>query len=45
MLYLMFVRLTGWMVLLAATSASNDAEMLALRREWRCCGSRTPSRI
>ena len=31
MLYLMFVRLTGWMALLAGSSASKDAELLVLR--------------
>src|SRR5690242_4122277 len=33
MLYLMFVRLTGWMTLLAPSSASKDAELLVLRQE------------
>jgi putative transposase len=33
MLYLMFVRLTGWMVLLAGSAASKDAGLLVLRQE------------
>jgi putative transposase len=33
MLYLMFVRLAGWMGLLARSSASKDAELLVLRQE------------
>ena len=33
MLYLIFVRLTGWMALLASSAASKDAELLVLRQE------------
>jgi hypothetical protein len=33
MLYLVFVRLAGWMALLARSAASKDAELLALRQE------------
>ena len=33
MLYLIFVRLAGWMALLAGSSASKDAELLVLRQE------------
>ena len=33
MLYLIFVRLTGWMALLARSAASKDAELLVLRQE------------
>jgi hypothetical protein len=32
MLYLMFVRLTGWLTLIARSSASKDAELLVLRQ-------------
>ena len=33
MLYLVFIRLTGWMALLGRSSASKDAELLMLRQE------------
>jgi putative transposase len=33
MLYLMFVRLAGRLVLMARSSASKDAELLVLRQE------------
>jgi len=33
MLYLIFIRLSGWLVLLGRSSASKDAELLVLRHE------------
>ena len=33
LLYLIFVRLSDWLVLLARSSASKDAELLVLRHE------------
>ncbi len=33
MLYPMFVRLAGWLALLARSSAAKDAELLVLRQE------------
>jgi putative transposase len=37
MLYLIFVRLAGWMALLARSAASKDAELLVLRQESTPC--------
>jgi putative transposase len=33
LLYLIFVRLCGWLILLGRSSASKDAELLVLRHE------------
>jgi putative transposase len=42
MLYLMFVRLTGWVALLARSSVSKDAELLVLRQEVAVLRRRNP---
>src|SRR6266516_378672 len=42
MLYRIFVRLTGWMVLLARSAASKDAELLVLRQEVAVLRRRNP---
>jgi putative transposase len=41
-LYVMLVRLIGWMALLARSATSKDAELLVLRREVARCGGGTP---
>jgi hypothetical protein len=43
MLYLIFVRLAGWMALLARLSASKDAELLVLRQEVAVLRRRNPT--
>ena len=46
LLYLIFVRLTGWLILLGRSAASKDAELLVLRQEVavlrRLWGANTP---
>ena len=44
MLYLIFVRLTSWMILLARSAAAKDAELLVLRQEVAVLHRQNPNR-
>ena len=39
LLYLIFIRVCGWLVLLGRSSASKNAELLVLRHEVACCAA------
>jgi hypothetical protein len=41
MLYLMFVCLVGWMILLAGSSASKDADLMVLRHAAQAAAARS----
>jgi len=44
MLYLILIRMTGWMALLARSAASKDAELLVLRQEVAVLRRQDPGR-
>jgi len=39
LLYLIFIRLCGWLALLGRSSASKNAELLVLRQRSPCCAA------
>jgi hypothetical protein len=44
LLYLIFIRLGGWLVLLGWSRPSKDIELLVLRHEAPCCAAPVPDR-
>ena len=44
LLYLILIRVFGWLALLGRSQASKDAEIMGYGMRWRCCGVRSPGR-
>jgi putative transposase len=44
LLYLIFVRVAGWLWLFGRSSASKNVELLVLHHEVPCCAESTPNR-